>query len=428
MALDLFMASFEKTGGPPWLARHGLTGTQQQALFDDLSRKGWREVCLSGYAAGSEPHFASLWVQASGPGWASRRGLSGAEYQTQVNDWVKQGYRPLWLTGYNVGGHETFGAIFTKEPCGPWDARHGLTNQTYQAKFDEMVKQGYRLRCISPYQSGGQARYMAWWEKASGPAWQARHNLSEAAFRATHNSLSAQGYDLISGGACLVGSADVYAGLWERRAQASIGHHGQTGGAYQTHVDQAVADGFRLVFVTGYAGILPVDVNLRFRIQRQQQSQWCWSAVTTSIRHFYVPSSTLTQCALVNSRRGRSDCCSAGPGADGNKCNIPDDTADAISDQGHLQQMQNNNVSFANLRAQVAAGRPVFCRIQWSGGGRHAIVCAGTEDGEFVIMCDPGSSSAADASLGTTSVVDYDTLKTAYNGSGSWIGTGYTKA
>lgn len=428
MALDLFMASFEKTGGPGWQARHGLDSTQQQALFDDLSAKGWREMCVSGYADGNAPRFASLWHKAAGPAWASRRGLSGAEYQAQVNDWVQHGYRPLWLTAYNIGGQEKFGAIFTKEPAGPWDARHGLTHAAYQAKFDEMAGKGYRLRGVSPYQSGGQAHYMAWWEKAAGPAWTARHGQSEAGFRATHNSLAAQGYDLISGGACLVGSTDVYAGLWEKRAQASIAHHGQTSAAYQAHFDQAVADGFRLTFLAGYLGALPVDVNLRFRIQRQQQSNWCWSAVTTSIRHFYQPASTLTQCQLVNSRRGRSDCCTAGPGADTNKCNKADDTADAISGQGHLAQMQDNNVSIADLRAQLAAGRPVFCRIQWSGGGRHAIVAAGTEDGEFVIMCDPGSSSAADASLGTTAVVDYDTLKTAYNGSGSWIGTGYTKA
>jgi hypothetical protein len=428
MALDLFMASFEKTGGPPWLARHGLTGSQQQALFDDLSGKGWRQVCLSGYAVGSEPRFASLWHKVDGPAWASRRGLSSAEYQVQVNTWVQQGYRPLWLTGYNVAGQEKIGAIFTKAPSGAWEARHGLTHAQYQATFNDLRAKGYRLRGISPYQSGGQARYMAWWEKAGGPDWQARHGQSEAAFRATHSSLAAQGYDLVCGGACLVGNTDVYAGLWEKRAQASIGHHGQTGGAYQAHVDQAVADGYRLTFVAGYAGALPVDVNLRFRIQRQQQSNWCWSAVSTSIRHYYHPSATLTQCQLVNQRRGRTDCCTAGPGADTDRCNKADTTSDVLSGLGHLAQMQNTFVSFADLRSQLALGRPVFVRIEWDGGGRHAIAAAGTEDGAFVIICDPGSSSAADPSLGTTSVVDYDTLKTSYNGSGEWIGTGYTKA
>ena len=49
------------------------------------------------------------------------------------------------------------------------------------------------------------------------------------------------------------------------------------------------------------------------------------------------------------------------------------------------------------------------------------------EDGGNVIVCDPGASSAADASLGTTSVWDYDTLQTAYNTTGSWIATATTE-
>jgi Papain-like cysteine protease AvrRpt2/Bacterial tandem repeat domain 1 len=220
---------------------------------------------------------------------------------------------------------------------------------------------------------------------------------------------------------------DTYAGLWEKRAAASIGHHGMTGGAYQANFDAAVTSGYRPLFVAGALGARPVDVNLRFRIQRQQQSQWCWAAVSSSIRRYYQPASTLSQVDLVNQRRGRNDCGQPGPGADGDRCNKPDNTSDVIDDLGHLAQMQNNSVSFADLRGQLAAGRPIFCRIEWDGGGRHAVVAAGVEDGEFVIMCDPGSSSAADASLGTTTVVAYDSLLSNYSGSGNWIGTGYTQ-
>ena len=44
-----------------------------------------------------------------------------------------------------------------------------------------------------------------------------------------------------------------------------------------------------------------------------------------------------------------------------------------------------------------------------------------------MVMCDPGSSSAADPNLGTTTVVAYDVLLTDYNGNGNWVGTGYTQ-
>ncbi|WP_426163908.1 papain-like cysteine protease family protein [Sandarakinorhabdus sp. DWP1-3-1] len=428
MALDLFMASFEKTGGPDWTARHGLTSAGLQTLFDDLSKKGWRQVCLSGYSNGTEARYATIWHKVAGPAWGARHGLTSAQYQTQVNAWVKAGMRPKSLSGFAVGNTERFAAVFEAGGSGDWVARHGLDGAQYQAAFNDFVGKGFRLRGVSTYSTGGEARYMAWWEKSPGPAWVARHGLRESAFRSAHASLAAQGYDLVSGGSCIAGGVDLYAGLWEKRAQASVGNHGMTGGAYQATFDRLVADGFRPVFVAGALAMLPVDVNLRFRIQRQQQSQWCWSAVSNSIRRYYQPAATLTQCTLVNSRRNRTDCCLPGPGADGDRCNKPDDTAGVLDDLGHLQQMQNNSVSFADLRGQMAAGRPAFVRIEWSGGGRHAIVAAGVEDGNFVIVCDPGSSSAADPAQGTTTVVAYDTLRTAYNGSGSWIGTGYTKA
>lgn len=431
MARDLFMASFEKTTGPEWLARHNLTGAQLQALFNDLSKKGWRQICLSGYAVGSAARYATLWHKTGGGAWGARHGLTSAEYQAQFDTWAKAGFRPRSLSGYGVGKQDRFAAVFEKLDGPAWGARHGLNGPQYQAAFDDFVGKGYRLRAVCPYSSGGEVRYIAWWEKSAGPAWVARHNLSEAQFRATHQSLAAQGYDLVSGGSALSGFSffafDTYAGLWEKRAQASIGHHGMTSEAYQANFDDAVAAGHRLVFVAGSAGVRPVDVNLRFRIQRQQQSNWCWSAVSTSIRHYYQPASTLVQSDLVNQRRGRNDCALPGPGADIESCNKGDTTSDVLKGLGHLEQMQNNSVPYGDLRRELARGRPVFIRIEWDGGGRHATVAAGVEDGDMVIMCDPGSSSAANANLGTTTVVAYADLLADYNGSGNWIGTGFTK-
>jgi Bacterial tandem repeat domain 1/Papain-like cysteine protease AvrRpt2 len=431
MAQALFMASFINAGNANWTARHGLTGGQYQTLFNTLTGQGFRPVCISGYGTGNGERFAAIFDKSPSTGWAARHGLTAAQYQAEVNNWSNQGFRPLSLSAWRTSNGSRFACVYEKAGSAAWAARHGLDGAAYQAAFNQLVGQGFRLRSVQPYVEGNSVRYIAWWEKSAGPAWVARHDMTEAQFRATHNSLAAQGYDLVSGGSAMLNflfiKRDVYAGLWEKRSAASIGHHGMTGGAYQANFDAAVASGFRPLFVSGALGAVPVDVNLRFRIQRQQQSQWCWAAVSSSIRRYYQPASTLSQVDLVNQRRGRNDCHLPGPGADGDRCNKPDNTSAVIDSLGHLEQMQNNSVSYANLRSQLAIGRPVFIRIEWDGGGRHATVAAGVEDGEFVIMCDPGSSSAADATQGTTTVVAYDTLLADYNGSGNWIGTGYTK-
>ena len=36
-----------------------------------------------------------------------------------------------------------------------WQARHGLTPAQYQSTFDDLSKQGYRLKTVSGYVSGG---------------------------------------------------------------------------------------------------------------------------------------------------------------------------------------------------------------------------------------------------------------------------------
>ena len=49
-----------------------------------------------------------------------------------------------------------------------WQARHGLTPEQYQSTFDDLSKQGYRLKTVSGYVSGGE-RYAALWVKEPGP-------------------------------------------------------------------------------------------------------------------------------------------------------------------------------------------------------------------------------------------------------------------
>lgn len=63
-----------------------------------------------------------------------------------------------------------------------WQARHGLTPAQYQSTFDDLSKQGFRLKTVSGYVSGGE-RYAALWIKEPGSAWTARHGLSAADYQ-----------------------------------------------------------------------------------------------------------------------------------------------------------------------------------------------------------------------------------------------------
>jgi len=418
MALrSLYMASWDNSGGGAWSARHGLTGAQYQRAFDNHVGQGYRLTCVNGHNVNGVTRYAAIWEKAAGPAWAARHGLTGAQYQQTFDQLVASGHRLKMVSGYSVGATARFAAIWEKVAGPAWTARHGLSGQQYQQTFDSLVGQGHRLRWVSAYLDGGQVRYAALWDKGTGPAWVARHGLEEAAFRQQCQTLAAQGYDLVCGNAVPVNGKDYYAALWEKRPATSVMHHGMTSGTYQLKFDELVGQGRRLRFVAGYAGEDPVDVVLRFPIQAQQQSQWCWAGVSASVSRYYVPASTWTQCRIANQQWGRTDCC--GAGASG-ACNNPSVLGTALTTVGHFDRQTSAQESLQTVENELVAGRPLCIRVGWSGGGGHFIVASGLEDDGFLWISDPGG--------GTTALVAYDTVRTNYRGSGTWTHSYFTEA
>ncbi len=415
---SLYMASFEKTGGPALVARHGLTSAQYQQAFDQYVGQGYRLRCVSGYDSGSGARYAAIWDKSPGGAWVARHGMTGAQYQAEFDRLVRDGFRLKMVNGASIAGSPRFAALWEKVAGGAWIARHGLSGQQYQQEFNQHTGDGFRLTWVSVYADGGQARYAAIWEKASGPQWVARHGLEEAAYRSAAAAYAAQGYDQVCGGAVTLGGKDYYCGLWELRSVASIAHHGMTGGTYQLKFNDLLAQGYRPRFVTGYAGADPVDVVLNFQPLAQTYGNWCWAACSTAIARFYDANTAWTQCLVANDQKGVSNCCTS---AGGNApCNTYGSLSEALKTVGHYVSHNSSITSFADVEQEVLKGRPLGIRVAWSGGGAHFIAATGTEDDECVWIADSGG--------GTLSLVDYDTLKTAYRGSGSWTNSYFTSA
>ena len=70
---------------PAWVARHGLTAAEYQQAFDEVTVQGYRPVCVSGYAVGGEARYAAIWELRESPAWVARHGLTSSEYQRTVN-------------------------------------------------------------------------------------------------------------------------------------------------------------------------------------------------------------------------------------------------------------------------------------------------------------------------------------------------------
>jgi len=252
-----FTINAKSVASPPTsngaIARHGLTSSQYQAAFDTYVAQGYRLVDVSGSSVGTQDRYAAIWTKASGPNWVARHGLTSTQYQAVFDDYTAQGYRPTHVSGYSVNGQDRYAAIWTKESGPAWIARHGLTSAQYQSAFDSYTAQGYRPIDVSGYSVNGQDRYAAIWTKESGPAWIARHGLTSTQYQSAFDSYTAQGYRPIDVSGYSVNGQDRYAAIWTKESgPAWIARHGLTSTQYQTAFDDFGAQGYQLETVSNY--------------------------------------------------------------------------------------------------------------------------------------------------------------------------------
>jgi CubicO group peptidase (beta-lactamase class C family) len=240
----------------PWVSRHGLSPAQYQAEFNKWTKEGYRLTQVSGYSDGGQDRYTAIFEKKSGPAWAARHGLTGAQYQSEFDKLTKDGFRPVLVSGFASGNQAKYAAIFVKEAGAPaWSARHGLTGAQYQAEFDKMTKEGFKLADISAYTVAGQDRYAAIFEKKTGmPSWSARHGMTSAAYQTEFDKMADQGYRLVKVSGYSAGNQPRFAALWEKsNGPAWQARHGLSGGqGYQDEFDRMYYQGYRPVWVNGY--------------------------------------------------------------------------------------------------------------------------------------------------------------------------------
>lgn len=158
-----------------------------------------------------------------------------------------------------------------------------------------------------------------------------------------------------------------------------------------------------------------IDSFVNFQVQGQLESEWCWAAVSTSVAHYYVPSSTVSQCQVVNQQLGRTDCCSDPTSSN---CNVPGYLDQALQYVGHYASEEGQG-SYSDLAGGLNSGNPPCIRIGWSGGGGHFIGVYGCQAGDTVLVTDP---------IYGDSLVGIDTLTGGtYEGNGTWTNTYFTQ-
>lgn len=168
---DRFAAIWTDSEGksiPAWVTRHGITPTAFQAEHLKWTNQGYCIRCLSGYALGTEARYTALWREC--PGAASNATVlkyasTPGQYQTQLDTMTAQGYRVSLVNGYAVDNAAYYDSIFTLGSGPDWFVVYGMNAVNFQAKLEDMNKQGYRVTGLSGFTVGGNFTYSAVWDR-----------------------------------------------------------------------------------------------------------------------------------------------------------------------------------------------------------------------------------------------------------------------
>ncbi|MDF2050341.1 papain-like cysteine protease family protein [Arthrobacter sp. Cr_A7] len=161
-----------------------------------------------------------------------------------------------------------------------------------------------------------------------------------------------------------------------------------------------------------------ITKQLAFNMQRQTQSNWCWAAASTSVSHYYWRFSHWTQCKVCNAELNRTDACNSPVPA---ACNVPWYLDRALTRTKNYVSI-TGQITFAQIRAEIDAGRPVGARVGWNGGGGHFMMIYGYATyfgAQYVDIDDP---------IYGKSHLRLSDFSTNYQGSGTWTHTYFTKS
>ncbi len=199
-----------------WTARHGMTSDQYQVVFDKLVGEGYHLVLVNGHTVDGQDRYAAIWNKTRSTEWVARHGLSSAQYQQEFDNLVGQGFRLLQVSGYTGNRQGRYAAIWDKTRSTEWVARHGLSSAQYQQEFDNLVGQGFRLVQVSGYEMNGSDHYAAIWDKSSSPGWVARHGMSSQGYQQEFDNFVAQGFRLVQVSGYSLNGEDRYAAIWDK--------------------------------------------------------------------------------------------------------------------------------------------------------------------------------------------------------------------
>ncbi len=135
-----------------------------------------------------------------------------------------------------------------------WIAYHGRTGAEHQAQFNTLSQQGFRMISLSMYGHPQSPRYAAVWIQKSGPPSRAFHGASSDAYQGIFNSWTKDGYRPVI--VTATGYPPVFAGVFEKSSTPFVARHNISRNTFQAQNMWARSNGFILRWGAAYGEII----------------------------------------------------------------------------------------------------------------------------------------------------------------------------
>ncbi|BHH83648.1 papain-like cysteine protease family protein [Desulforhopalus sp. 52FAK] len=146
-------------------------------------------------------------------------------------------------------------------------------------------------------------------------------------------------------------------------------------------------------------------------MQHQQQSNWCWAAVGTSVGLLFE-TGEWSQCDTATNCLFNEDCCKKP-----SHCDVYGYLDRSLTYAKSFDYSTEDTATLDDIIQQIENHRPVCARIAWNGGGAHFMAITGYDGNSIIVQ---------DSIFGTTSIL-YNLFPKSYNSGGIWTHTFYCK-
>lgn len=246
-------AAFSSLACGQWAANHDLTTSGLQSQFDTLSAQGYRPVDVTAFSVGGSPRFGVIWERRGSPYYAFYYGMSASGLGAQDSNLASMGYRLVLLDTYKDAGNDRFTAIWERW-IGPSRQREtSVPLVQLSAQITHQAANGFHPLRIKVASGISGLVAVILWEQSNQPERKVVWGLTDASITSDLEPHIAEGYRPYRISSYMEGGVGKSLVILEKQAGPPwFIRAGMTSASYQSEFDAQLVQKYRPVSLSGY--------------------------------------------------------------------------------------------------------------------------------------------------------------------------------